>query len=207
MKTLSIAIALLSANILFSDSSTSNAQQATQLAPPQVKKVGFRMADWKTIHRDESQATQDLVHSLEEMGCEVQQNDHGGHIDIRFRCPSWKTVEVTDEEHSQQWRNWLIDNQFETVVLNPAPNAKLPLVKARMANWKTLHVDSSEQAQSLKETFELIGCEVTLDNHGNHIDAKIRCVDWITIGLATDQAAHVWQDWLIDSGFETQHAH
>ena len=92
-------------------------------------------------------------------------------------------------------------------MLNPAADSKLPEVKDRLADWKTIHARSAEQAESLKQTYELIGCEIVIDNHGDHIDAKIRCPNWTTIGLANSQAAHVWQDWLNKSGFETQHDH
>lgn len=181
---------------------SANANQQTL-----VKKVGFRLANWRTIHGDGTKATQDTVETLQKIGCEVRQSNHGGHVDISFRCPSWKTVSVQSNDQSQQWHQWLVNNEFETVVLNPADDVKLPTVRVRMAAWKTIHARSSEQAQALKETYELIGCEAKIENHGDHIDLSFRCPDWNTIALPNSQAAHVWQEWLNKSGFETEHDH
>lgn len=217
MKSSIIATLLLSACVAFS-SSNANAQQQqvnqqqqtanTATAQPKVvKKVGFRMANWRTIHGDGTKATTDLVTTLQKIGCEVKQGSHGGHVDISFRCPSWKTVSVQNDEQSNQWHQWLVNNEFETVVLNPPATTKLPTVKIRMAAWKTIHARSAEQAQALKDTYELIGCEAVIDNQGDHIDLKFRCPNWSTVALVNSQAAHVWQDWLNKSGFETQHDH
>ena len=175
--------------------------------PAVVKKVGFRLANWRTVHGDGTKATTDMVATLQKIGCEVKQENHGGHMDISFRCPSWKTVSVQNDDQSNQWHQWLVNNEFETVVLNPPAATKLPTVKVRMANWKTIHARSAEQAQALKDTYELIGCEAVVNNHGDHIDLKFRCPNWSTVALVNAQAAHVWQDWLNKSGFETQHDH
>ncbi len=230
MKTSFAATLMLSVCIAFSGVSsaqqtTTQPQNGTQQSAPQnltqqqgvitatatqaavVKKVGFRMANWHTVHGDGTKATTDMISTLQEIGCEVKQDNHGGHMDISFRCPSWKTVNVQDDDQSNQWHQWLVDNEFETVVLNPPETTKLPIVKVRMANWKAVHAQSAQQAQALKETYELIGCEAVVENHGDHIDLKFRCPNWSTVALANSQAAHVWQDWLNKSGFETQHDH
>ena len=217
MKTTFIALVSAMATLLVSNSSDAQQNQFRQQAqatsnnaqqqPAIVKKVGFRMANWRTVYGDGTQATTKLVSTLQEIGCEVKQDDHGGHKDISFRCPSWKTVSVQNDDQSNQWHQWLVDNEFETVVLNPPATTPLPTVNARMANWRTVHAESPQQAQALKETYELIGCETVVDNHGDHIDLKFRCPNWSTVALVNSDAAHVWQDWLNKSGFETQHDH
>ena len=198
MKTSIITSLLLSACVVLSSSNLNaqqqqqqtNQQNASQVGntataqPRVVKKVGFRMASWRTIHGDGTKATTDLVTTLQKIGCEVKQDNHGNHTDISFRCPSWKTVSVQNDDQSNQWHQWLVNNEFETV-----------------------HARSAQQAQALKETYELIGCEAVVDNHGDHIDLKFRCPNWSTVALVNSQAAHVWQDWLNKSGFETQHDH
>ena len=170
-------------------------------------KVGFRLANWRTIHADDTNAANDTVGTLKKIGCEVRQSNHGGHVDISFRCPSWKTISVQSDEQSKKWNQWLTNNEFETVILNPAKDAKLPTVRLRMTTRKTIHARSAEQAQALKETYELIGCEVKINNHGNHIDVSFHCPKWNTIALPNSKVAHVWQDWLKKSGFETEHDH
>jgi len=182
-------------------------ENTTTAQPAVVKKVGFRMTNWQTIHSDGTPATQERIATLQKIGCEVQQDNHGGHVDIAFRCPTWKSIPVRNDDELQQWHQWLVNNEFETVVLNPPANSPLPKVGIRLADWKTMHVNNAAEAQGLKETFELIGCEVAIDNHGDHMDAKIRCANWTTIGLVNSDSAHVWQDWLNKSGFETQHDH
>ncbi len=219
MKFLLIAARLLSACMILAFAADSFAwqplnQQQSATSPPSsvqpsevARKVGFRMANWRTIHGDGAQAAQDTIATLQGIGCEVKQENHGGHVDIVFRCPSWKAINVQDDQQSGQWRQWLVNHQFETVVLNPAGTTRIPTIKVRLADWKTIHARSAEQAQSLKETYELIGCEAEVDNHGDHIDVRFRCPNWNTIGLPNSQSAHVWQDWLSKSGFETEHDH
>jgi hypothetical protein len=194
-------------NGAFKQNTAQPANSATATQPGVVKKVGFRMANWRSIHGDGTKATTDLVSTLQKIGCEVKQDNHGGHVDISFRCPSWKTVSVQNDDQSNQWHQWLVNNEFETVVLNPPATTKLPTVKVRMAAWKIVHAQSAGQATALKETYELIGCEAVVDNHGDHIDLKFRCPNWSTVALVNSDAAHVWQDWLNKSGFETQHDH
>lgn len=209
--TTTMLLALCTIFLNHADGQQTNNQQATNSANANqqtlVKKVGFRLANWRTIHGDGTKATQDTVATLQKIGCEVRQSNHGGHVDISFRCPSWKTVSVQSNDQSQQWHQWLVNNEFETVILNPADDVKLPTVRVRMANWKTIHARSAEQAQALKETYELIGCEAKIENHGDHIDLSFRCPDWNSIALPNSQAAHVWQEWLNKSGFETEHDH
>lgn len=172
-----------------------------------VRKVGFRLSKWRTVHGDDSDTTANTVKTMKQIGCEVRQDNHGDHVDVSFRCLSWRSIKVNDEKSSIQWQEWLVQNKFETVVLNPGKESKLSAVKVRMPEWKTIHARDSNQAQSLKNTYEMIGCEVKIDNHGNHIDLKFRCPNWNTIGLPNSQAAHVWEDWLKKTGFETQHSH
>ena len=165
MKTSIITSLLLSACVVLSSSNLNaqqqqqqtNQQNASQVGntataqPKVVKKVGFRMASWRTIHGDGTKATTDLVTTLQKIGCEVKQDNHGNHTDISFRCPSWKTVSVQNDDQSNQWHQWLVNNEFETVVLNPPATTKLPTVKIRMAAWKTVHARSAQQAQACSE--------------------------------------------------------
>ena len=208
MKSIIFACILVTA---MSAASMANAQSgkfaSTGTTPKMAKKVGFRLTQWKTIHSDNNQQALDNMKVLRQIGCEVQQASHGNHIDIKFRCPSWKTINTDDESKSMQWQDWLMAKNFETVVVNPETNTKLPTVRMRLAQWKTIHTHDAAQAKELQETFKLIGCEVSSNNHGNHIDLKYRMANWNTIGLANEEAAHIWLNWLKKSGFETQHEH
>lgn len=175
--------------------------------PRLVKQVGFRLTQWKTIHGHDAQEAQETYNILRKIGCEVKQANHGNHIDIKFRCPTWKTIETNDGNKSMEWQKWLMNKQFETIVCNPADDTELATVQMRMTEWKTIHSHDAAQAKDLQTTFEAIGCEVQANNHGNHIDIRLRMPHWQTIGLANDQAAHIWMNWLKQSGFETKHEH
>ncbi len=172
-----------------------------------ARKIGFRLVDWHTIHSDGTQATTDRIATLEEIGCEIGQVNHGDHIDTVYRCATWKAIDIESAEKLKHWNDWLVENEFDTVALNPAANSPMPTVALRHADSKTIHVGSPEQAESIRVTYEMIGCQVSFENHGDHSDAKIRCPEWMTIGLQNGPSAHLWQDWLSKSGFETQHDH
>ena len=52
-----------------------NYTQDNHVTPKVVKKVGFRMANWRTIHGDGTKATTNLVTTLQKIGCEVKNFD------------------------------------------------------------------------------------------------------------------------------------
>ena len=187
---------------------TTVAHTKPAMATPAITtKIGFRMSEWKTIHGDGTAATQQFVDTLEKIGCEVKQSDHGNHVDVSFRCANWTAFAMQTEDQTEQWQQWLKDNEFEMVIQNPAANTTMPTVKLRLQDWKSMHLHDPAQVESMKRTFEMLGCEVALADHGDHTDANVRCAEWVTIGLPTPKAAHIWQDWLKKSGFETEHEH
>ena len=175
--------------------------------PMRARKVGFRLSSWRTVHGDKSESTDKIVKTLKRIGCEVKQENHGDHVDVTYRCPFWKSISVQNDRQSKEWQAWLANYKFETVVLNPGKDSVLPEVHVRMLRWRTLQARSNVQAQRLKNTYSLLGCEVRIDSHGDHIDVKFRCKDWCTIGLPNPETAHAWEDWLRKSGFEAQHDH
>ncbi len=177
---------------------------STQTAP--AMRVGFRMSDWKTIHGTTPES-QEMITTLDRLGCEVNRQRHGDHEDVRFRCPAWRSIPVDSTQLADSWQEWLATNNFETLVLNPTADSPMPRVALRMARWKTLHVGSAAEARTAQEMYESIGCEVSVANHGDHFDASIRCPSGATIALPNEQAAHVWQDFLNGAGFETAHEH
>ena len=188
-------------------------QQAAQTQTPAAKvgavskKLGFRLTEWKTIHsHSEDQAKQEIA-TLKKIGCEVETANHGNHIDVKYRCAEWKALQLTTDQLVNQWATWCQSKGLETVVMNPPVNTQKATVKFRMVTPRTVHLHDATQAKQIVNTLELIGCQVATNNHGNHLDATFSSPDWITLELATDEKAHVWQKWLDESGFETQHEH
>ena len=184
-------------------------QQATPavLANAPLKKMGFRMPQWKTIHSHSAEEAETAIATLKKLGCEVTSDNHGNHIDVKYRCSEWKTLNLATDQLVNQWSTWCNAKGMETVVINPPANTQKATVKFRLATPKTVHLHDPEQAKQIMNTLELINCQMTTNNHGNHLDLTFASPEWITLELASDEKAHGWEKWLKESGFETQHVH
>ena len=193
-----------------SGQSSSSTYRAPQAMASQVsisgKIVGYRAPDWQTLHTSAAEAEQ-TVATLKRIGCEVATNNHGDHVDVKFRCPEWRSMKVKTHALQSQWSNWCENQGLETVVVNPAPNTKRPTVRYQMASPRTVHLNDQEAAQKILNTLTLVGCEISTNDHADHTDATFSCPQWTTIELTSEDSAHAWQKWLKESGFETQHTH
>ncbi len=172
-----------------------------------LKKVGFRLAGWKTIHsKDQGEATSE-VKTLKKIGCEVVTSDHGNHVDVRYRCAKWKSIELPSGQLASQWTSWLAAKGLETVVVDPPANTSKPTVGYRLETPRTVHLHDVDQLEEVTGALKLIGATVSQHSHGNHVDATYSCPQWKIIELPTEQKAHEWQNWLEKAGFETKHEH
>ena len=171
------------------------------------KIVGYRAPDWQTLHTASKAEAEQTVATLKRIGCEVEANNHGDHVDVKFRCPEWRSMKVKTHALQAQWSNWCENQGLETVVVNPAPNSKRPTVEFQMVQPRTVHLHDQNAAQKILNTLTLVGCQISTNDHGDHTDATFSCAQWTTIELATEDSAHAWQKWLKESGFETKHAH
>ena len=169
--------------------------------------VGYRAPDWKTLHTSSTEGAEQTVGTLKKIGCEVETNNHGDHIDIKFRCPEWRSMKVKTHALQAQWSNWCETQGLETVVVNPTPNTKRPTVSFQMAQPRTVHLHDQDAAQKILNTLTLVGCEISTNDHGDHTDATFSCPQWTTIELVSEDSAHAWQKWLKESGFQTKHEH
>lgn len=79
-----------------------------------AESVDFRMVKWKRIHGTGSASEDDMVANLKKMGVEVVTEDHGNHLDISFRAPTWRSIRVADHSQAEQWMAWLKQVGFET---------------------------------------------------------------------------------------------
>lgn len=89
----------------------------------------------------------------------------------------------------------------------PAAAAEKEAVQFRLKSWKTLEFEDASKAKAHADAVKKIGCEVTQENHGGHIDVTYRCPEWKQVAVRNHGEAHKWEKWLKDSGFETKHAH
>lgn len=189
---------------------TQTSQQAATpatLAKAPLKKLGFRLTEWKTFHAHSTPQAEETVATLKKIGCEVTTANHGNHVDVKYRCAEWKSLKLATYQLVNQWSNWCESKGMETVVINPPATTKKATVKFRLLTPRTVHLHDPAEAQQILSTLDLIGCQVSTNNHGNHIDTTFSSPDWITLELGSDEKAHGWQEWLDASGFETQHKH
>lgn len=177
------------------------------MAKTSVKRVGFRLTEWKTVHASSAEHAEQEAAALKKIGCEVTTDNHGSHIDVKYRCPQWKSMKLKDAKLVDQWSSWCIAKGMETIEIDPPATSKKATVQFRLLIPKTVHLHDTDQATQIVTTLKLIGCEVSTNNHGNHIDTTFSCPRWSTIALPTDGSAHSWQTWLDESGFETKHTH
>jgi hypothetical protein len=179
--------------------------------------IAFQMSNWKTKHfNDAAEAAKHAKILAETLKCEVKSAKHNGHTDVTCRTTVWKSVSCDTEEQATQWRTWLDAAGFETIYgrkaveEKTAPVAGTPakeIVKYRSTEWKSLHLNDPIQPSQYVAIYSGLGCETTLEDHGNHKDLRIRCPEWMEIELPSHASAHKWQEFLNKAGFETAHEH
>jgi hypothetical protein len=76
--------------------------------------VAYRLANWKTIHFDDSRRADIHVQTIKRLGCEVKSGDHGGHIDVSYRCTEWREISLDSHDKAHEWEGWLKASGFET---------------------------------------------------------------------------------------------
>ncbi len=215
LTTITIAFGLAQAATAQTDTvpeSTRTIQSQTSPIPTsQVRsapgKIGYRLKDWKTMHANSADEARITIATLKKLGCEVQSDDHGNHIDVKYRCPEWRSMKLATDQLVNQWTTWCAGKGLETIVMDPSSTTQKPTVAFRLPIERNVHLHDAEQANQILNTLKVIGCEVTSNQHGDHIDATYRCPEWVTIELPSEANAHAWQKWLDESGFETQHTH
>jgi len=179
---------------------------ATHASAP-VKKLGFRLTQWKTIHTTSSGQAQEEVETLKKIGCEAVSENHGNHIDVRYQCPEWRSVKLASDQLVAQWAAWCEAKGMETVIIQPPATTKRPTVQFRLTTPRTVHLHNKVEGDQIINTLNLVGCSVSTNSHGDHMDATYSCSEWRTIELPSEDVAHSWQNWFRESGFETQHTH
>lgn len=84
------------------------------LPAAETESVDFRLADWKTLHFNDAKKGNAHYEAIKKLGCEVKKEDHGGHLDVSYRCKDWKTMTVASHDAAHQWQRWLKAAGFET---------------------------------------------------------------------------------------------
>ena len=173
--------------------------------------VAYRLADWHEMHFDDPMKAAQHLKAVRDLGCEAKQSNHGGHIDIVYRCPEWRQAPVQSHELAAQWLGWLKASGFDTH--HPHVSETFTrggeTIEIRLADWKAVHMEGPMAGQSRDFTTALqdLGCEVRQQNHGGHTDLAYRCPIWTTLHMPNHETAETWQTWLRSHGFETKHSH
>lgn len=84
-------------------------------APVQgVIAVHYRMPRKYRMHLDDAEAAKEFVAIFMSLGCSVQEDRHGGHVDLTINSLNWLnlTFDTHDEAHAIQ--KWLDEHGFET---------------------------------------------------------------------------------------------
>jgi hypothetical protein len=205
-----IVIPLMGAAIAWSGIAREARGQQPLSAKPATssrKAIGFRLADWKTSHFHDAAAADQTEQTLKKIGCETERQNHDGHIDLRFRCPTWKQLTVESDEQLVQWHQWLGNLEMLTMVVDPPLPMNLVTVRFKLDGQRHLHVKSADEAASMRQVLEMMGCDVEQAEHNGHIDLTFRCPQWKSVGFPDHPTAHSWQDWLRQQGFATEHNH
>jgi len=76
--------------------------------------VRYRLTQWKSQHLHDATKSKKILATLEKLGCEIEKADHNGHIDVKYRCPEWKQLELKSHADAHKWESWLKEFKFET---------------------------------------------------------------------------------------------
>ena len=192
------------------------AQESTTASSTGKKLIlGYRMMNWKANHIHDSKAAATQADMLRKLGCEVKTAQHDGHSDVQFRTVVWKSLALDTPEQLQQWKAWLETTGFDVLHGRPASSEPVQnadgthkeVVKYRLAEWRSQHIHQPAEVGQLSTLYRSLACETELLDHTGHKDLRYRCPDWMEIELPSHEAAHKWQEFLKNAGFETAHEH
>lgn len=79
-----------------------------------LESVAFRLSATKSAHFDRATEAESIADTLKMLGCEVKRGKHGGHYDVSYGCPQWRTIGLEGHEDAHQWQKWLKSKGFET---------------------------------------------------------------------------------------------
>lgn len=76
--------------------------------------VRYQCKDWKAKHIHEAKKADTIAGTLKKLGCEVKRHEHDGHIDVRYRCPKWRQLELKTHDEAHKWEKWFKEYGFKT---------------------------------------------------------------------------------------------
>lgn len=76
--------------------------------------VRYQLTDWKAKHIHDSKKADTISKTLKTLGCELKQEKHNGHIDVKYRCPKWRVLKLDSHDEAHKWEKWLKEYNFKT---------------------------------------------------------------------------------------------
>lgn len=76
--------------------------------------VEYCLPVWKTLHFDDSNKANLHYKTVKGLGCEAKQGAHAGHVDVSYRCASWRRISLATDESAHSWERWLRASGFQT---------------------------------------------------------------------------------------------
>ena len=193
----SLALALCAASLFAADE---------EKAEEDLRKISFRTQKPMVSHLKTDKDVAETTKLLKQIGCEVAAEKHNGHIDVKYECRYWRSIKLRTTEEAKQWDEWLTGKGF-FVVHNSPPEEYRDTFDYRLEKWNTLHFKTKQENEAYYAMFKMLGCEVKLEKHGDHDDIMVRCGEWVTLGVPSDDEAHAWMGVLKKLGFQTAHEH
>lgn len=76
--------------------------------------VRYKAEKWQAKHIHDTKKAETIAATLTKLGCEVKKEEHNGHLDVRYRCPQWKQMELKTHEEASKWEKWFKEYGFQT---------------------------------------------------------------------------------------------
>jgi hypothetical protein len=76
--------------------------------------VRYQLSNWKAKHIHDAKKAVVITKTLKKLGCEIKQEAHNGHIDVKYRCPKWRQLELDSHSEASKWEKWLKEYHFKT---------------------------------------------------------------------------------------------
>ena len=76
--------------------------------------VRFRLPKWKSSHFKKAKDAESHYSIMKSIGCDVKKHAHGDHIDVSYRCPKWRQLNLKSHSEAHKWEKWLKYYGFET---------------------------------------------------------------------------------------------
>ena len=74
--------------------------------------VHYELKEWKSKHLHDVEKAKVIIKTLKDLGCEVEEADHDGHKDVKYRCPKRRKMPVKSHEEALKWEKWLKEYGF-----------------------------------------------------------------------------------------------